>query len=119
MTDTPLKVIANPTAEERLNAFPMPTEGPYYIWSESEKPTTDGNIVCGRCLRVVAKGMTMLTLWETSVAPKGLRMIIRCSCGAHLLIPSQEGEWLTLEELKRGGRSGKRKSKRPPPENII
>lgn len=106
MTDTALSVI-EPTSAEMLDAFPIPAERPM-MWKALEgvdrnaqwpEVTSDDNLVCGKCVRVVAAGMTLLDLWRTSGAPKGKRLIWRCTCGAHLLVPtSKDARWLPLRE---------------------
>lgn len=49
----------------------------------------DENIACGSCRQLIARCVSTRTLHLRYSAPK--RLLIRCTCGAHNVIPAQIG----------------------------
>lgn len=45
------------------------------------------NLACGRCSAVIARHVSIRTLYQQFMAPK--RALARCLCGAHNLIPAR------------------------------
>ena len=119
MTDEKLTVIERPTETEELHAFPVP-EGQPWIWREVEP--RDCDVLCGNCERVIARGMTLLDLWNSTTAgSRDRRIILRCTCGAHLSFKTKNWtEPLTVQDVLDGTqkfRGGHRpKPKRPEPD---
>lgn len=112
-TDNVALRVVKPTEEEQAGAFFVPKDEPYMrrVVGKSE-----GNVVCGKCLRVVGEGVTLLAFWSHFSMPEGKRQLMLCTCGSFLLMPSHPGPgpqpW--GEALKAGtfGRAGKRKAPR-------
>ena len=50
---------------------------------------TDESLACGSCKAVLAKYMSTRTFFEKFSAPK--RIVIKCGCGAHNVVPSKIG----------------------------
>jgi hypothetical protein len=121
MENVPLPVIADLSEQDRLDAFPMPQEGP--MWWRVGVDRRECNFVCGKCLRVIGEGMTLLDVFE--FARHTARYLIRCSCGAHVQVPAQRGGGqfsLYVEGPDRKPalnrelfKPGRRQSKRPEP----
>jgi len=47
----------------------------------------DENIACGSCRQLIAQCVSTRTLYLRYSTPK--RLLIRCTCGAHNIVPAQ------------------------------
>lgn len=119
MADAELTVIDNPSEQDRREAFPIPRDCP--MLQRVTEPR-DSNVLCGACKRVVAGGLTLLDLWEQMKRPVDYdRLLLRCTCGAHLLVPCKgTAEPVTAQGILSGtqtfGALRKRKPRRPEPD---
>jgi hypothetical protein len=53
------------------------------------KGDEDESLACGNCKEVIARGVSTKTFYERLSADH--RLVVRCPCGAHNVIPSETG----------------------------